>query len=436
MPAGLRVREVALRIVIGITANGQSTDDAVTTAFRSADTLDARDRAAARRIAMATVRRFHSLDATVKTYLERGYPKRSGTLRDILIVAAAQLILLAAPAHAVIDLAVRHVRGERRAAPFAGLANAVLRRLSETGTERFTQQDAFALDIPVWLQHSWSAVYGADLARDIAQASLHEAALDITVKDDANAWAERLEGFVTPTGTVRRANSGRISELPGFADGSWWVQDAAAAIPARLFGDVAGRDVLDLCAAPGGKTAQLSAFGANVTALDWSERRLERLNDNMRRLGFKPEVVCADAMTWQPNTLFDAVLVDAPCSATGTLRRNPDILHHQSSRDLAALAERQEALLRRAVAFVRPGGTIVYCTCSLQPDEGPDIIARVLTDTPNVRRLAVTEGTDLIPATFVTLDGDVRTFPTHFPHERPELSGLDGFYTARLRRVE
>jgi 16S rRNA (cytosine967-C5)-methyltransferase len=233
---------------------------------------------------------------------------------------------------------------------------------------------------------------------------------------------------------VRLEAGGRIEDLEGYSEGAWWVQDAAAALPARLLGNVEGLAVADLCAAPGGKTAELVAAGAAVTAVDVSEARLARLRSNLERLNLKAELVAADAADWKPNRSFDAVLLDAPCTSTGIIRRHPDILRLKHPGDVAALAEAQLRLLDNAARLVRPGGALVYCTCSLEPEEGPEQIARFLARTPGLVRLPIRAGEAGVEAEWLTPEGDLRTFPFHMPHERPQLSGMDGFYAARLTR--
>ena len=255
------------------------------------------------------------------------------------------------------------------------------------------------------------------------------------MKDDSAGWGQRLGATVLPTGTLRLAAEGRIEDLPGYLEGGWWVQDAAAALPARLLGDVTGKRIADLCAAPGGKTASLAARGALVTAVDQSAERLSRLSANLARLHLNAEVVVADATTWTSSEPFDAVLLDAPCSATGTIRRHPDILRLKRASDMAKLVPLQARLLDHAVTLVKVGGTVVFCTCSLEPEEGVNQVARLLADNPNVRRdpISATEfGGDPL---WISADGDLRTLPFHAPHARPELSGLDGFYAARLVRI-
>ena len=251
---------------------------------------------------------------------------------------------------------------------------------------------------------------------------------------EPKAWAEKLGGLELATGSVRLISAGRIEELSGFTDGDWWVQDAAAALPARLLGNVSGLDVADLCAAPGGKTAQLVYAGARVTALDQSEGRLLRLKANLTRLKLNAKTVVADAAFWQPNVLFDAVLVDAPCTATGTIRRHPDILHLKRPDDVAALSITQSRILSNAAKVVKPGGVLVYCSCSLEPEEGVDQVARFLALNPEFHRVAITAGECGVAPEWLTKDGDVRTLPVHFGELDADKRGLDGFYIARLKR--
>jgi len=253
------------------------------------------------------------------------------------------------------------------------------------------------------------------------------------VKENAASWAERLRGRVLPTGTVRTLAHGAISLLPGFTEGAWWVQDAAAALPARLFGDLRGLNVADLCAAPGGKTAQLVLSGGRVTAVDRSPARLNRLRENFTRLSLQAEMVAADALEWSAGP-FDAVLLDAPCSSTGTIRRHPDVPWLKSEAELATLASLQQRMLDRAVEILKPGATLVYCVCSLEPEEGEDQIAALLARDSRVARHPVTAQDLFGLAEFVTPQGDLRTLPQQLPDADPQWGGLDGFYAARLVR--
>jgi 16S rRNA (cytosine967-C5)-methyltransferase len=231
-----------------------------------------------------------------------------------------------------------------------------------------------------------------------------------------------------PTGTLRRAAGGSVMSLPGYAEGGWWVQDAAAALPARLFGGIDGRQIVDMCAAPGGKTAQLADAGARVTALDRSARRLDRLVANLKRLSLPVAAIATDALTWRPDEPVDGVLLDAPCTATGAIRRHPDVLHLKQPEDVARLAAVQENLLRAAVEILRPGGILVYCTCSLEPDEGPRRIEALLESGAPVTRRPLAAAELGVPGDWITAKGDLRTLPCHFG----EYDGVDGFFGARL----
>jgi 16S rRNA (cytosine967-C5)-methyltransferase len=396
--------------------------------------LSERDRALTRNIVGTALRRLGTLRHLLGGLLERGTPAEAPRVESALLVGAAQILFLDVPNHAAVDLSVRLAQADRRAGHYSGLVNAVLRRLTTEGPQRVADLDAATLDIPAWLMARWTRTYGAEQARAIAQAISHEPALDLTVPKDADDWATRLRGRVMPTGTVRMIAHGPVSLLPGFSEGAWWVQDAAAAIPAKLFGDVRGQRIADICAAPGGKTAQLAAVGAQVTSVDRSERRLLRLRENLARLGLTAEVVTADATQWQAGP-FDCVLIDAPCSSTGTIRRHPDIAWLKREGDLAGLVDLQRRLLMQAVNLVRPGGTIVFCTCSLEPEEGERLVADVLTEEPRLRRRPIAAGEVAGLDGLLTAEGELRSLPSHWPDPDSRMAGLDGFYAARLERV-
>jgi 16S rRNA (cytosine967-C5)-methyltransferase len=238
-----------------------------------------------------------------------------------------------------------------------------------------------------------------------------------------------------PTGSVRTLLQGSVTMLPGFTEGQWWVQDAAAALPVHLFGDIAGKTIADLCAAPGGKTAQLAQAGARVVAVDRSSNRMARLRDNLTRLSLEAETVVADAAEWQGGInagQFDGILIDAPCTSTGTIRRHPDIGWLRQEADIAPLAALQQRLLQRAVSLLKPGGTLVYCTCSLEPEEGEQAIVAFLATESSMRRAPVDAGEVAGLSEIVSAEGDLRTLPCHLPRDEPRLGGLDGFYAARL----
>lgn len=429
---GLLARDVAVSALFSVLVEKRPFDDTFAKAASSRD-LAPRDRAFARLIATTVLRNRGSLQAVLNTYLEKPLPEHQGRLEQILLAAVAQMLLLQTPAHAAISLAVDQCRADKLARRFAHLVNAVLRRASESGGGRLASLDNVALTIPDWLLSRWTRVYGATEARQIARASLSEPPLDLTVKSDPEHWAERLGGIVLPNGSVRCAGAGRIEELEGYAEGAWWVQDAAAALPVKLFGDVAGLDALDLCAAPGGKAAQLAAGGAHVTAVDKSAGRLARLKGNLERLGLTAETATADALTFASDKTFDAVLLDTPCTATGTIRRHPDILFLKRDDDVQALAGLQAKLLAHAARFVKPGGMLVYCTCSLEPEEGEDQIAAFLKNHSEFARQPFAPDDVAIP--FRTANGDLRTLPTHLSDLPEGFQGLDGFYAAALTRA-
>ena len=310
-----------------------------------------------------------------------------------------------------------------------------MRLVATQGAERLAALDGVRLNTPEWLMTRWERTYGADQARAIAAACGREAALDLSVKADAPHWAGRLGGVVLATGSVRIKSHGRIEELDGYSEGAWWVQDAAAALPGRLLGNVAGLAVADLCAAPGGKTAELAAAGATVTAVDVSKARLVRLEQNLARLALSAEVIAADVTTWAPGRLFDGVLLDAPCTATGTIRRHPDIWRLKRAADVAQLADLQGRMLDNASRLVAQGGRLVYCSCSLEPEEGIDHISRFLAANPQFQREPVSASEIGGLGEAISADGDLRTLPTHLQLDDQALSGLDGFFASRLRRV-
>jgi 16S rRNA (cytosine967-C5)-methyltransferase len=345
----------------------------------------------------------------------------------VLRLGAAQLMFLGTPPHAAVDTSVRLVE-EVGLPHLKGLTNAVLRRISRDGDALLVDRDPARLNTPRWLWESWIHAYGEDATRAIASAHLHEAPLDITVRRDTEFWAAQLEAEKLPTGTLRRKGGGHIAELPGFAQGTWWVQDAAAALPARLLGNVTDKRVADLCAAPGGKTMQLCAAGAQVTAVDISARRMTRLGENLARAGLSAELVTADASKWTPPEKFDAILLDAPCSGTGTLRRHPDIAWLKDEEDVARLTVTQDRLLMRALDLLKPGGTLVYAVCSLQEDEGVERINALLVRNPQLKRVRVTPAELPGLEDAITPRGDVRTLPFMWS----DRGGLDGFYVARL----
>jgi 16S rRNA (cytosine967-C5)-methyltransferase len=425
-------RNLALDVLGAVLDRGRPLDEAFSD-HPDLARLEPRDRALARNLAATSVRRLGQIDDALARCLDRPLTPKAGRLENVLRLGACQLLFLETPAHAAVDTTVRlaEARGLGR---YKGLANAVLRRLGRESAALRDSQDAARLNTPDWLWQSWEQAYGAEVGRQIAEAHLREAPLDLSLKAAAEApeWAERLDATLLPTGSLRRkTGGGPVDGLAGYEDGAWWVQDAAAALPARLLGDIEGRQVIDLCAAPGGKTAQLVVAGARVTAVDRSPARLARVGANLHRLGLSADLIEADATRWRPPAPVDAVLVDVPCSATGTIRRHPDVAHLKTVGDVASLAAAQHRLLTAAADMLRPGGVVVYCACSLQPDEGPAVVAGVLAD-----------GAPLQPAPFAAEEvdglagliddaGHLRTLPCHWPDE----GGMDGFFAARLHRL-
>lgn len=427
MDATLASRHAALDMLAACLDKGQPLDDTLARHAGLAR-LEPRDRAFVRLLLATTLRRLGEIDSVLANMIERPLDGANAIGRQVLRLGAAQLLFLGTPAHAAVDTSVRLVVAAGLP-HLRGLANAVLRRIARESAALSSNRDPALLNTPAWLWQSWMEAYGEPATRAIAAAHLIEAPIDLTPRADATLWAGRLEGQVLPTGTIRRVAGGAITDLPGFEEGAWWVQDAAAALPARLLGDVAGKRVADLCAAPGGKTLQLANAGARVTAVDISARRMTRLAENLARARLAAEVVTADASKWMPAERFDAILLDAPCSGTGTLRRHPDIAWLKDEEDVGRLALTQDRLLRAAIELLKPGGVLVYAVCSLQEEEGPDRIQALLND-KRLKRLPVqpTELPGLESA--ITTSGDVRTLPSMWS----ELGGLDGFYIARICR--
>jgi 16S rRNA (cytosine967-C5)-methyltransferase len=435
-PPGLAPRIAAAQILAETLTKGRSLEDrfAAESALGPLAGLDSRDRALARAIVTAALRRLGTIRKAIGRFLERGSPKRSGSFDWILLVAAAQILFLDAPDHAAVDLAVRATRAEPAAAPFAAVVNGVLRNIIREKQSILDASDALDDDTPAWLAARWRNAYGAERARAIAEAHRHEPTLDLSVKSDVEGWARRLGGIVLPTGSLRLETHRPIRELDGYEDGEWWVQDAAAALPARLLGAAAGMRIADLCAAPGGKSAELAAAGAHVTAVDRSAERLKRLAANFERLRLDIEVAVSDALSFEA-TPFDAILLDAPCAATGTIRRHPDVAWTKRAGDVAMLAQLQVQLLDRAISLTKPGGLVVFCTCSLEPEEGENHVAALLRRNPDVRRIPIEASEIGGLAECLTEAGDLRTLPCHLPGPTPRLSGLDGFFATRLQRV-
>ena len=397
--------------------------------------LDSRDRGFVRMLVTTTLRRLGEIDKRIRRAQDRPDQSLQPVLKNILRLGMAQILFLNVPDHAAVDTSVQ-LAEKQGLAKFKGLVNGILRNLIRHNEQWAEHIDPAGDNIPDWLLEMWENEYGQEAARTAALACLAEPPLDMTVKSDDRIQdvADKLGGTVLWNGTIRlQTGTGQIQNLDEYQDGSWWVQDVSAALPVSLLGDITGKDVIDLCAAPGGKTAQLAARGAHVQALDRSARRLERFMDNMRRLRLEKNVlpVSADASVWSPKDPVDIVLLDAPCSATGTIRRNPDILHLKSERDVYKMNGVQRTLMKNAASMLKSGGILIFCTCSIQKEEGEDQLDWFLSTDAPFRRVPIAPdevgGQDYL----LNDEGDIRILP----HMMGEQGGMDGFFIARLVRV-
>ncbi len=430
----LTARRVALQVLQDIFIKHQNLDSALDdkSAFQ---TLNQRDRAFVRMLVSTTLRRLGQIDDVIRKSLSRpDQPLSPPILHQVLRLGVAQLLFMHVPDHAAVNTSVLLVESEGHGR-MKGFVNAILRRVAHDGREWTTKQDAARLNTPEWLLKLWINDYALRGAIDIANANAHEPSLDITLKNphQASEWAQSLEAQILPTGSLRLLHHKMIQDLPGFQDGEWWVQDAAAAIPATLFGNIAGKKIVDLCAAPGGKTAQLAAQGADVIAVDRSAKRLLRLQENMKRLGLDARVKTevADAGVWKPREKLDYILLDAPCSATGTVRRNPDVPWLKSLQDLKSLMDLQVRLLLHACDMLAENGVLIYCTCSLQKDEGEHQIENLLASRPDMQRVRIMNDEVAGLSDLITPMGDVRVLPHHLG----AMGGMDGFFVSRLRKI-
>ena len=430
---GLRARQVALELLHAVLQRRQTLDQALDR-VESFKSLPLRDRSFCRMLVSTTLRRLGQIDDLITKAEDRPSSRNMG-LQNILRIGTVQIMFMDVPDHAAVDttvnLAIRAGMDRQK-----GFVNGVLRNLARVGQEWKTRQDEGRLNTPEWLLKIWIAEYGLKTAANIAKANLAEAPLDITIKNenDRAYWNNAFKATEVGAGTLRKVAGGNVTTLEGFEEGRWWVQDASAALPATLLGDIKDKTVIDLCAAPGGKTMQLAARGANVIAVDRSAQRLRRLHENLNRVGLidKVDVVVSDATQWRPRDYApDLILLDAPCSATGTLRRNPDVAHLKTQQDLERLINVQHRILDNAFDMLAPGGTLVYCTCSLQKSEGEHQIERLISERPASYKAAIeTEEIGLITDA-ITENGDVRLLPFH----QAALGGMDGFFISRLRKA-
>ncbi len=397
--------------------------------------LDARDRSLARAIVVSALRHRNTIDAVLGKVMDRSPPKRARFLIHSLHIAISQILFLDVPETAAVDLAVTAIGDNSSSSRFRSLANAVLRRVVREQEQFLDSHFKVPASMPPWLASALRRDYGKANLEKISRSLTTLPKLDLTVKTDAEGWANRLGGVLLPTGSVRLETGLPVSELEGFEDGNWWVQDTAASIPARLLGCEEGADVLELCAAPGGKTAQLINLGYDVTALDISAPRIKRLEGNLARLGMSANLVNSDILEWKSEKQFDAVLLDAPCSSTGTVRRHPDVMWTKSPEDVSELAALQYRLIEKALEFVRPGGTLVFSNCSMLKEEGEDIFARLLDSHQNIKSVPVAAKEVFGMTELINGQGAVRSLPFHLQlTDRETFGGMDGFFASRIAK--
>lgn len=431
---GLAARRVAMQALADVLIRHLALDDTLDKHLAQAG-LPPRDAGLVRAMAMSSIRHLGQLRHVIRSCLSGDrLPAKVPELETLMLVGAAQLLHLDVPDHAAVDMSMRVARENPRLLPYAKLVNAVLRRIARE-KDSLTENLSPFIDLPDWLAQRWIAHYGAEEAARIAAACGQEAALDLSVKADPAQWAEKLDALLLPCGSLRLQDRRPVASLPGYAEGAFWVQDAAASLPARLLAAQKGERIADLCAAPGGKTAQLALSGAEIVAVDRSAARLNRLQDNLARLALHAETLACDATTLKTEP-FDAILLDAPCSATGTLRRHPDVAWIKQEADIFKLAQLQSRLLDHAVTLLKPEGRLVYCTCSLEPEEGEAQIEAALRRHPHLRRDPVRP--EELPGLEQALmpDGLVRVLPFMRAGDKEAHAGVDGFFIARLRVIK
>ncbi|WP_112322328.1 RsmB/NOP family class I SAM-dependent RNA methyltransferase [Oceanibium sediminis] len=425
---GQSPRRAAARILGGVLERNKTLADFTEAGEGFFAELAPEERARATSIATGVLRHVAQIDTLLQGFLRKPPP---AAVVMILRIAAWELLVDGVPPHAAVDGAVRAVRSLRKHANLAGLTNAVGRKLAQDGPAVWEARDA--PELPYWLWKPVSAAYGADAAAAIALAHTATPPLDLTLRDpdDAARFADEVGGAVLPTGSVRLTQPGRVSGLPGYDQGRFWVQDAAAALPVQMLGALRGVTAVDLCAAPGGKTMQLAAAGARVTAIDKSKGRLARLSQNLKRTGLTADVVTSDARKWRPEgPAPDVIVLDAPCSATGTIRRHPDLVFARPDPDLAPLLKLQAELIDHALGLLAPGGRLLYCTCSLFPAEGEDQAAAALARHPGLT--VDPHRPEGCAEDWWTAEGHLRLRPDFWA----EQGGMDGFFATVLRKPD
>ena len=435
---GLSSRQAASKLLSAIIDKKTSMDGLLDLKGGNPAYLDLsdQDRLLVKAILLSTLRNYQIIEKFLDHLLDKPLPTGAVSLRHILRIGAAQILYLDVPDHSAVDLAVEQANIDPRNRRFANLVNAILRRMAREKDKMLPKLGEKTAMLPDWYAKKLSKSYGFNRAHQMMQLMSQPAPVDITVKSDADLWAEKLGGSQLTDWSIRLDKlDGPLQSLEGFDDGDWWVQDVAASLPARLFGDLNGKRVIDLCAAPGGKTAQLILAGAEVTALDRSKSRLNRLNENLERLKLSAQTEMSRMEKYETDNLFDMALLDAPCSSTGTIRRHPDVVWTKDADDISYLAGVQKGLLEHATTLIKPGGLIVFSNCSLEPDEGEEMIAQFVAD--------YEDKIELIPVdpkfcqgfeTAITDDGFIRTTPDFCVHGDEQMQGADGFFAAVLRK--
>jgi len=432
MAPPIDARRVSLGILQSVLYERRPLDDAFRDHPRLSD-LSRRDRSFVRLLTTSVIRRLGEIDAVLASFLEKPLRQKRQAGQDVLRLGAAQLLVLDTPAHAAVATSVALVKAIGLGG-LAGLVNAVLRRVARDGKALMERLDADRLSLPDWLWERLLQVYGERETRAVARVQRNDPPLDLSLRDpdQADHWAEQLEADILANRSLRLApGTGDIKRLAGYGKGAWWVQDVAASLPVQLLAPQPGETVADLCAAPGGKTLQLAAAGAEVFALDLQARRMALVQKNLMRTGLSASCAVADATAWQAPRPLDAVLLDAPCSATGTLRRHPDIALQRRLEALPALTELQDRLLDSAAALLRPGGRLVYSVCSLLPEEGAERVHALLDRGAPLRIEAASPDDLALPQEAADGEGALLTRPSFWS----DIGGMDGFYICRLRRL-
>ncbi|HLS68016.1 MAG TPA: transcription antitermination factor NusB [Kiloniellales bacterium] len=425
-------RRLGVDVLQAVLQSRQPLDEAFTS-HPELSKLSSRDRAFARLLATTAVRRLGEIDGLLAAFMDKPLGGKRESVQNVLRLGVAQLLFLETPPHAAVATSVTLIK-KLGLGGFTGLANAVLRRVAREGKAKLAALDADRLSFPPWLWERLVQSYGEPTTRAVAQAQRADPPLDLSLREihQGQEWARKLNGRLLPSGSLRLpSGTGDVRQLPGFSEGAWWVQDSAAALPAQLLRPQAGEVIADLCAAPGGKTLQLAAAGAEVIAVELQPARLALVQENLVRTKLSALCVAADARSWKSPQQLDALLLDAPCSATGTLRRHPDVALHRRPDELDGLVKLQDRLLENAIELLRPGGRLVYSVCSLLPEEGSARIRKLLDGGAPLEVDPADPEEYGLPPEAAEADGGLRTLPSFWN----EVGGMDGFYICRLRRL-